>query len=98
LDDGRTDEKKAMTMNATVVLMTVNSPYSEKLDGEELAYCVRNPSAAKSKPGHVSSFFSEVSPEDQKEFAAAFGISTPVLVEAAKKFARYSGETYPLAS
>lgn len=87
-----------MTMNETVVLVTVNAPYSEKLDGEALAYCVKHASAAKSKPGHMSSFFGDVSPEAQKEFAAEFGISTLALVDAAKEFASYSGETYPLIS
>lgn len=85
-----------MTMNETLVLTTVNAPYSEKLDGEALAHCIKHPSAAKSKPGHMSSFFGDVSLEAQKEFAAAFGISTPALVDAAKEFASYSGETYPL--
>jgi hypothetical protein len=87
-----------MAMNEVMVLMTVNAPYSEKLDGEALAYCVKHTSAAKNKPGHMSSFFGEVSPEAQKEFAAAFGISMPALIESAKTFASYSGETYPLTS
>lgn len=85
-------------MDATTVITTVNAPHSEKLDGETLAYCLTHPSAAKKKPGHMSSFFGEVSPEAQKEFAAAHGISLPDLVHAAKEFASYSGETYPLVS
>ncbi len=87
-----------MTINEIMVLMTVNASYSEKLDGEALAHCVKNEAAAKNKPGHMSSFFGEVLPDAQKEFAAAFGISTPALIESAKTFASYSGETYPLTS
>jgi hypothetical protein len=87
-----------MAMNLTAVLTTVNAPYSEKLDGEELAYCVKHASAAKSKPGHMSSFFGEVSPAAQEEFAAAFGVSKSALIDAARNFSSYSGETYPLIS
>jgi hypothetical protein len=38
-----------------------------------------------------------VKPEFQSEFAHMFGISDEQLVKAAKDFAIYSGETYPLA-
>ena len=82
-------------MAVTTVLTTVNAPYSEKLDAAALAHCLQDASAAIAKPGHMSSFFGEVPPEDQKEFAATFGISASALSRAAKKFASYSGETYP---
>ena len=83
-----------MMMAVTSVLTTVNAPYSDKLDAVALAHCLQDASAAMSKPGHMSSFFGEVSPEDQKEFAAAFDISAATLSNAAKKFASYSGETF----
>ncbi len=83
-----------MMMAVTSVLTTVNAPYSDKLDAVALAHCLQDASAAMSKPGHMSSFFGEVPPEDQKEFAAAFDISASTLSNAAKKFASYSGETY----
>ena len=82
-------------MTVITVMTTVNGPYSEKLDAVALAHCLQDASAAMSKPGHMSSFFGEVPPEDQKEFAAAFDISATTLSNAAKKFASYSGETYP---
>jgi hypothetical protein len=41
-------------------------------------------------------FFGEVTPELQVAFAHLFGITTE-LVAAAKAFALYSGESYPLA-
>jgi hypothetical protein len=78
------------------VLTTVNAPYSEKLDGEALAHCLKVASAAKNKPGHMSSFFGEVAPEAQKEFAAFYGIPAATLIDAAEAFASYSGESYPL--
>jgi hypothetical protein len=79
------------------VLTTVNAPYRIKLDAETLAYCLKNPVAAKAAPGQMSAFFGEVSPELQKAFADAFQISAPELVVAAKTFAAFSGESYPLA-
>lgn len=85
-------------MSKTSVLTTVNAPYSEQLDGETLAYCLRVAGAAKEKPGHMSSFFGEVAPDAQKEFAAHYGISEAALIKAARAFAKYSGESYPLSA
>ncbi len=84
--------------NAALVLATINAPHSEKLDGDALTNCLLNQTAAKEKPGHMSAFFGEVAPEDQKGFAALFGIPEATLIDAAKAFARYSGESYPLAA
>ncbi|WP_244443245.1 hypothetical protein [Bradyrhizobium sp. Ai1a-2] len=80
------------------VLTTVNAPYSKKLDAQALAYCLTHPAAAKAAPGQMSAFFGEVAPALQKEFACAFHISDGDLVIAAKMFAEFSGETYPLAA
>lgn len=87
-----------MSSNEASVLTTVNAPYGEKLDGAALAHCLIDPVAAKSKPGHLSCFFGEVAPDAQKEFAASHGIAIEVLVDAAKVFASYSGESYPLST
>lgn len=80
-----------------VVLAIVNAPYSERLDAETLAHCLVDEAEAKAKPGHVSSFFGEVKPVDQLKFAHQFGITDAQLTVAAKAFASYSGESYPLA-
>jgi hypothetical protein len=80
------------------VLTTVNAPYSKKLDALALAYCLTHPPAAKAAPGQMSAFFGEVTPELQKAFAAAFDISEAELAVAAKMFAEYSGESYPLSA
>jgi hypothetical protein len=85
-------------MNTALVLTTVNAPYSKQLDAHELAYCLLNQMAAKAAAGHMSSFFGEVKPELQIGFANMFGISTSELSVAAKAFATYSGESYPLAA
>ncbi len=80
------------------VLTTVNAPYSKKLDAQALAHCLTYPAAAKAASGQMSAFFGEVAPDLQKAFASAFGISNADLVTAAKTFAAYSGESYPLAA
>ena len=81
-----------------LVLSTVNAPYSETLDAQALAHCLLDLTAAKQTPGHVSSFFGEVDPALQLEFAQLFNISKEQLVASAKAFAAYTGESYPLAA
>jgi hypothetical protein len=85
-------------MSPALVLTTVNAPYSEQLDAHQLAYCLLDETAAKAVPGHMSSFFGEVEPALQVGFASLFKITKPQLAAAAKAFATYSGESYPLAA
>ena len=80
------------------VLTTVNAPYSTQLSAQELAHCLLDHAAAKAVPGHMSSFFGDVKPELQSEFADLFGITHSQLAAAAKAFSNYSGESYPLAA
>jgi hypothetical protein len=54
--------------------------------------------AAKAVPGHMSSFFGEVEPVLQVEFAHQFNVPQEALVAAVKAFAAYSGESYALAA
>lgn len=81
-----------------LVMTTVNAPYSEQLDAQGLAHCLLDQAAAKTKPGHMSSFFGEVEPALQVDFAHHFDITDAELVAAAKAFAKYTGESYPLAA
>jgi len=85
-------------MTAALVLATVNAPHSEQLDAQTLASCLLDQAAAKAVPGHMSSFFGEVKPALQIDFAHLFNITDAELVAAAKAFAMYSGEAYPLAA
>ncbi len=85
-------------MGPTLVLTTVNAPFSQKLSAMELVHCLLDPVAAKAVPGHMSSFFGEVKPALQVGFAGMFNISELQLSTAAKAFATYSGESYPLAA
>jgi hypothetical protein len=81
-----------------IVLATVNAPHSKKLDAQELVHCLLDFDAALTKPGHMSSFFGDVKPDLQIEFAGLFGIPPAKVVDAAKAFAKYSGQSYPLAA
>jgi len=85
-------------MSPALVLATVNAPYSTKLDAQDLVHCLLDPAAAKAVPGHMSTFFGEVKPALQVGFASMFGITELQLSAAAKTFAAYSGESYPLAA
>ncbi len=80
------------------VLTTVNAPHSRKLEAQELAYCLTHPAAARAVPGHMSAFFGDVTPALQTAFAGAFHISEAELAVAAKAFAEFSGESYPLVA
>jgi hypothetical protein len=81
-----------------LVLATVNAPYSQQLDAQGLVHCLLDQAAAKAVPGHMSSFFGEVEPALQIGFAHLFNITDTELMAAAKAFAKYSGESYPLAA
>jgi hypothetical protein len=81
-----------------LVLATVNAPYSKKLDAQELVQCLLDPSSAKTACGPMSSFFGDVEPELQIAFAEMHGISRDQLIAAAKAFAEFSGQSFPLAA
>jgi hypothetical protein len=93
-----TPSRMKQMMSPVLVLTTVNAAYIKKLDALELAHCLLDPVAAKAMPGHISSFFGEVKPALQVGFASMFNISEAQLSAAAKAFAMYSGESYPLAA
>lgn len=76
--------ERSAAATTVLVLATVNAPYREQLDAQDLAKCLRDHAAAKAKPGHVSSFFGEVAPELQVAFACLSGISRAELVAAAR--------------
>jgi hypothetical protein len=84
-------------MSPDLVLATVNAPHRRQLSAQELADCLLDLAAAKAVPGHMSSFFGEVNPALQSDFARRFGIAQDTLAASAKAFAAYSGESYPLA-
>jgi len=81
-----------------LVLATVNAPHRKQLSAQELVHCLLDPTAAKAAPGHMSVFFGEVKPHLQVNFAHQFNVTEQELVAAAKAFAAYSGESYPLAA
>ena len=87
-----------MSKHLASVLTTVNAPHSVQLDDAALAHCLADLDLAKKHPGHVSTFFGEVSPALQIEFAAEHQILAPDLKAFASAFSAWSGESYPLAA
>ena len=87
-----------MSKHLVSVLTTVNAPYSKQLDGAMLALCLSDFMLAKQFSGQVSSFFGEVSIEDQTSFAAEFGIGLAELKAFAQDFSHWTGESYKLAA
>jgi len=76
----------------SLVLSTVNAPYSQKLDAATLVSCILDPVKGKVAAGPLSSFFYDVSPKLQMDFAKAHGISVAVLRNAAASFDAWSGQ------
>jgi hypothetical protein len=89
--------ERSAAATAALVLATINAPHKERLDTQGLARCLSDHAAAKAKPGHMSCFFGELTPDLQVAFAHLVGITQAELVAAAKAFALYSGQSYPLA-
>lgn len=87
-----------MSKHLVSVLTTVNAPYSQQLDGAQLAHCLSDVELAKDFSGQVSSFLGEVPVAQQTSFAAEFGIELEALKAFASDFASWSGETYKLAA
>jgi hypothetical protein len=77
----------------SLVLSTVNAPYSKKLDAIGLVACIFDPVESKAAAGPMSSFFYDVSPALQMEFAKAHNIPMAVLRAAAASFDAWSGQT-----
>jgi hypothetical protein len=88
---------RANVMSPAQVLTTVNAPYSKQLDAQELVHCPPDPLAAEDNPGHMSSFFGEVHPDLRIKFAHQFNVTDEQLFAAANAFAKFSGQSYPLA-
>jgi hypothetical protein len=84
-------------MVSALVLATVNAPHSKQLTAQQLVHCLLDPVKAQAVPGHMSAFFGEVKPHLQIDFAHQFSVTDEQLATAAKAFAAYSGQSYPLA-
>ncbi|PYB69691.1 hypothetical protein [Rhizobium wuzhouense] len=76
----------------SLVLGTVNAPYSKKLDAAGLVACILDPDESKAAAGPMSSFFYEISPALQMQFAEAHSIPTAALRAAAAAFDTWSGQ------
>jgi len=75
----------------TLVVATMNAPYSVKLDVGALVACLKEPAMMKTALGPMSSFFYDVDVDLQRKFASSHGISYEKLTVAAKLFGTWSG-------
>jgi hypothetical protein len=75
----------------SLVLATVNAPYSKKLDAAALAAFLRAPNSMRTALGPMSSFFYDVDIELQRKFSLSHDISLEMLDEAAALFGTWSG-------
>jgi hypothetical protein len=75
----------------TLVLATVNAPYSAKLDAAAIVACLGEPAAMKAASGPMSSFFYDVAIDLQRQFARTHGVAPETLERAAKLFGTWSG-------
>lgn len=75
----------------SLVLATVNAPYSKKLDAAALAACLRAPDSMRTALGPMSSFFYDVDIELQRKFALSHDIPLSMLDAAAALFGTWSG-------
>jgi hypothetical protein len=78
----------------TLVLATINAPYTRKLGADALVIAIENPAQASRHPGPMSSFFYDVPFDLQRQFAEAHGISTQSLFDAAQRFSVWSGRAW----
>jgi hypothetical protein len=88
-----------MEKNPTVsVLETINAPHREYLGAADIAACLSDFEKSKLWPGHMSSFFGEISLDLQRSFASANGIDIKTLIAAARAFSAWSGQAFEIAA
>lgn len=77
----------------SLVITTINIPYSKKLDVQTLVSCLKNPDDVRFFSGPMSSFFTDVSAELKREFAAFHELSEIEMKVASDAFAVWSGKS-----
>jgi len=78
------------------ILSTVNAPYREHIDADQLAECIRNVGEVKKYIGQVWGFFGEVPISHQITFAAHYSMSPKELQAAARRFSELSGACFKI--
>ena len=80
-----------MNSVATQVLATVNAPYGADLSAHQLAAMIADLKSAADCNAPVFAFFSEVSPEMQKQFITAMKVDASKVTNVANAFSALSG-------
>jgi hypothetical protein len=78
----------------SLVLATMNAPYSRKLNVAEVVQCLKKPSRTKGTAGPMSSFFYDVQLDLQRKFALSNDVSLSELAAAAAFFDAWSGNRW----
>ena len=82
----------------TIALSKINAPFRSQLSAGDVTACILSAEQSKTRPGHMASFFGELSPEIQFGFATAMGIDREALLSAARAFSKWSGERFEIAA
>ena len=81
-----------------IALSKINAPFRAQLTAGDVTACILSIEQAKTWPGHMASFFGELTPEIQFGFATAMGIEREALLSAARAFSKWSGERFEIAA
>lgn len=88
-----------MTKNPiTIALSSINAPHTVELSAQDVVDCILDYEKAKMWPGHMASFFGDLSPDIQIAFSKAFGLDDAIVSASADAFAAWSGQDFVLAA
>ena len=76
-----------------VIIATLNSPYKSYMDAKSVVDAIKN---CEPNCSQIYSFFTDLSIEDQLDFAKSKGISEKQLIQTAKKMSKISGQKMPI--
>ena len=87
-----------MALKASTVLVTVNAPYGTSVSAVELAEKISSDKSASAFDCAAFTFFSEVTPDQQKSFISDMGLDLSTVGAVASAFSKLAGYDLPLAS
>ena len=76
-----------------IILVTVNSPFKSYMSDEFIVDALKN---CKPNCSQIYSFFTEISIEDQLDFALSNGISVSELIKTAEAISNMAGYKMPI--
>ncbi len=76
-----------------IIIVTINSPFKSYMGVELIVDALKN---CKPNCSQIYSFFTEISVEDQREFARTNGISESELIKTAEQISNMAGYKMPI--